>query len=70
MNGGHDLTVNDRSAGNTAQRVREHGGMSVRTPGEARRNSDLVSCCPKIDGDKRSIDSGDKGRTLKAAPPY
>ncbi len=64
---GHDVTVNDGSAGNTAQRVREHGGKSVRTSGEARRNSDWVSCCPEIGGDMRSIDSGDKGRPLKEA---
>ena len=66
-NGGHDVTVYDRSAGNTAQRVTEHGGRSVRTPGEAKRNFDLFSCCPEIDADVRSTDSGDKGSTLKGA---
>lgn len=65
--GRHDVTVNDGSAGKTAQWVREHGGKSVPALGAVGRNADFVFCRPDLDGDVRSIDSSDKGRSLKGA---
>ncbi|MBI3041980.1 MAG: NAD(P)-dependent oxidoreductase [Betaproteobacteria bacterium] len=59
--GGHEVTVFNRTAAKAASWVREHGGASAPTPGEAARDADLVFCCVGNDDDVRSVVYGESG---------
>ena len=59
--GGHDVTVYNRSAAKAQQWVKEYGGKSAATPGEAAQGCDFVMMCVGNDDDVRSVAYGDSG---------
>jgi len=59
--GGHDVTVYNRSPAKAAQWVKEYGGKSAATPGEAARGAEFVLMCVGNDDDVRSVAFGAPG---------
>ena len=61
-NGGHELTVYNRSAAKAAKWVEEYGsGTTAATPKEAAQGADFVFCCVGNDDDLRSVTTGPDG---------
>jgi 3-hydroxyisobutyrate dehydrogenase len=59
--GGHDVTVYNRTPAKAAQWVKEYGGASAPTPRQAARDADFVFCCVGNDDDVRSVAYGELG---------
>ncbi len=61
-NGGHELTVYNRSGGKAQKWVEEYGsGTTAATPKEAADGADFVFCCVGNDDDLRSVTTGPDG---------
>ena len=60
-NGGHDMTVYNRTAAKAEKWVEEHGGGAAKTPREVAQGQDLVFTCVGNDDDVRSVVLGDDG---------
>ena len=61
-NGGHELTVYNRSAAKAQKWVEEYGsGTTAATPKEAAEGADFVFCCVGNDDDLRSVTTGPDG---------
>nr|CAD6605761.1 NAD(P)-dependent oxidoreductase [Rhizobium sp. Khangiran2] len=60
-NGGHDVTVYNRTAAKAEEWAKKHGGRSAATPAEAAKDADFVFTCVGNDDDLRSVTLGDTG---------
>ena len=61
-NGGHELTVYNRSSAKARKWVEEYGtGTTAPTPKEAAEGADFVFCCVGNDDDLRSVTTGPDG---------
>ena len=61
-NGGHELTVYNRSGAKAQKWVEEYGsGATAATPKEAAEGADFVFCCVGNDDDLRSVTTGPDG---------
>lgn len=58
---GHEVTVYNRTAAKAEAWVKEHGGASAPTPGEAARGAEFVMACVGNDDDLRSVCLGETG---------
>jgi 3-hydroxyisobutyrate dehydrogenase len=67
-NGGHAVTVYNRTAEKAAKWVREHGGRSAPTPREAAAGQDFVMACVGNDDDLRQITLGPDGAFAGLSP--
>ncbi|MGB2097966.1 MAG: NAD(P)-binding domain-containing protein, partial [Candidatus Puniceispirillales bacterium] len=47
--GGHDVTVYNRTKSKAEAWIKEHGGQMADTPAEAARDADIVFCCVGAD---------------------
>jgi len=61
-NGGHDVTVYNRSAAKSAQWVKEYGGKSAPTPRAAAQGCEFVMLCVGNDDDVRAVVYGPDGK--------
>ncbi|PLW76778.1 NAD(P)-dependent oxidoreductase [Cohaesibacter celericrescens] len=59
--GGHDVTVYNRTSTKAESWVAEHGGAFAKTPAEAAKDADFVFCCVGNDDDLRDVTIGDEG---------
>jgi 3-hydroxyisobutyrate dehydrogenase len=60
-NGGHDVTVYNRTAAKAEKWLAEHGGASAATPREAVAGAEIAFSCVGNDADLRSVVLGDDG---------
>lgn len=60
-NGGHTVTVYNRTAAKAQKWVEEHGGARAPTPREAAAGKDFVFSCVGNDDDLRSVTLGEDG---------
>ncbi len=60
-NGGHDVTVYNRTAAKAEKWVAEHGGASAPTPRAAVEGAEIAFSCVGNDDDLRSVVLGDDG---------
>ncbi len=60
-NGGHDVTVYNRSPARAQKWVAEYGGTSAPTPAAAAKGQDVVFCCVGRDSDLREVTLGKDG---------
>lgn len=58
---GHRVTVFNRTAAKAERWIREHGGSSASTPGEAASGAEFVFCCVGADDDVRAVTLGPRG---------
>ncbi|PHS79135.1 MAG: oxidoreductase [Rhodospirillaceae bacterium] len=61
QNGGHDVTVYNRTAAKAEAWAKEFGGQSANTPKQASTNAEIVFCCVGNDNDLRSVVLGEDG---------
>lgn len=59
--GGHDVTVYNRTSSKAEAWVRQYGGKSAATPREAAEGADIVFMCVGNDDDVRGVALGDDG---------
>ncbi len=68
-NGGHELTVYNRTAAKAEQWVAEHGaGRTAATPRDAADGADFIFCCVGNDDDLRSVTTGPDGAFQSIKP--
>jgi len=60
-NGGHEVTVYNRTAAKAGQWVKEFGGRAAATPQEAAAGQDMIMMCVGNDNDVREVTLGAKG---------
>jgi 3-hydroxyisobutyrate dehydrogenase-like beta-hydroxyacid dehydrogenase len=60
-NGGHEVTVYNRTAAKAEKWAEAHGGRSAATPAEAAKGAEIVFACVGNDDDLRSIVLGEQG---------
>ncbi len=61
-NGGHDITVYNRTPAKAAAWIAEYGGgRTAETPAAAALSADVVLCCVGNDDDLRSVTTGENG---------
>jgi 3-hydroxyisobutyrate dehydrogenase len=60
-NGGHDVTVYNRTAPKAQKWVGQYGGRSAATPKAAAEGQDFVMCCVGNDNDLREVTLGPNG---------
>ena len=60
-NGGHDVTVYNRTTAKAKKWTEEHGGAFAETPAGAAAGSDVVCMCVGNDDDVRSVTFGEDG---------
>ncbi|WFS02596.1 NAD(P)-dependent oxidoreductase [Rhizobium tumorigenes] len=61
VKGGHTVTVYNRTAAKAEAWVKQYGGKSAATPGDAARDADFVFTCVGNDDDLRSVTTGENG---------
>ena len=59
--GGHDVTVYNRTAAKAEKWVAQYGGRSAPTPKAAAQGQDFVMCCVGNDNDLRAVTLGENG---------
>ena len=59
--GGHDVTVYNRTGSKAEKWTKENGGNHARTPAEAAKDKDFVFCCVGNDDDLRSVTTAKDG---------
>ena len=59
--GGHDLVVYNRNGAKAQAWVKQHGGRTAATPGEAAKGAEFVFCCVGNDNDLRAVTLGEEG---------
>jgi 3-hydroxyisobutyrate dehydrogenase len=60
-NGGHDVTVYNRSGAKAQAWKAEYGGETAATPADAAKDADIVFCCVGRDSDLREVTLGGNG---------
>ena len=66
--GGHDVTVYNRTKSKAEAWVKEHGGQMADTPAEAARDADIVFCCVGADKDLYAVTTGKDGAFSSMKP--
>ncbi|MGB1963385.1 MAG: NAD(P)-dependent oxidoreductase [Candidatus Puniceispirillales bacterium] len=66
--GGHDVTVYNRTKSKAEAWIKEHGGQMADTPAEAARDADIVFCCVGADKDLYAVTSGKDGAFSSMKP--
>ena len=66
--GGHDVTVYNRTKSKAEAWIKEHGGHMADTPAEAARDADIVFCCVGADKDLYAVTTGKDGAFSSMKP--
>ncbi|MGB0180473.1 MAG: NAD(P)-dependent oxidoreductase [Candidatus Puniceispirillales bacterium] len=66
--GGHDVTVYNRTKSKAEAWIKEHGGQMADTPAEAARDADIVFCCVGADKDLYAVTTGKDGAFSSMKP--
>ena len=66
--GGHDVTVYNRTKSKGEAWIKEHGGQMADTPAEAARDADIVFCCVGADKDLYAVTTGKDGAFSSMKP--
>ncbi len=66
--GGHDVTVYNRTKSKAEAWVKEHGGQMADTPAAAAQDADIVFCCVGADKDLYAVTTGEDGAFSSMKP--
>jgi 3-hydroxyisobutyrate dehydrogenase-like beta-hydroxyacid dehydrogenase len=66
--GGHDVTVYNRTKSKVEAWVKEHGGKMADTPAAAAQDADIVFCCVGADKDLYAVTTGEDGAFSSMKP--